>query len=174
VTRPGPHLLQVDAPPETFAPLLSAVAAAGLRAGWLELRPPAPPAPTLAAAAALGACRAVAAGGGTSVAVKPLRGAPVLRDLLREHFHGCALVLVSGAAPPGAPLPPRLEAEGDGWRIAGAPSAGDAAGTAVAAATAAASDAGAAGGTPPATAPLHLDTAGLVAALRRPRPWALG
>ena len=47
-------------------------------------------------AAALGALRAVAAGGGRVGRVKPLRGAPVLRDLLREHFLGCAVVLVRG------------------------------------------------------------------------------
>ncbi len=91
--------------------------------------------------------RAVAVGGGRSVAVKPLRGEPVLRDLLREHFRGCALVLVSlpEGAPPPAPLStvPTLQAEGDGWRIA-----------------------------PPGdVAAQRHDTAGLVAALRRPRPW---
>jgi hypothetical protein len=52
-------------------------------------------------AAGLGALRAVSVGEGRTVAVKPLRGAPVLEDLLREHFQGCALVLVRGevAAP---------------------------------------------------------------------------
>ncbi|HXO27173.1 MAG TPA: hypothetical protein VOA80_07515, partial [Thermoanaerobaculia bacterium] len=117
------------------------LAAAGLRAGWLELGPAEPAAASLESAAALGARRAVAAGGGRSVAVKALRGEPVLRDLLREHFPGCALVLVRvrGAEPPA----PALFPSGDGWRIA---RAGDA-------------------------AVQQLDTPGLVAALRRPRPW---
>jgi hypothetical protein len=147
-----PHLLRVEEGPERFAPLLAALAAAGLRAGWLELGPAEPAAASLESAAALGARRAVAAGGGRSVAVKVLRGEPVLRDLLREHFPGCALVLVRvpvrGAEPPapaGVPLAPApaLFPSGDGWRIA---RAGDAAAQ-------------------------QFDTAGLLAALRRPRPW---
>jgi hypothetical protein len=142
--RKPPHLLRVDAGPERFAPLLAAIAAAGLRAGWLELRRPEPAAASLEAAAALGARRAVAAGGGRSVAVKPLRGEPVLRDLVREHFPGCALVLVSGApAAAGTPPLPALSPDADGWRVA-----------------------------PPGGAAARLyDTAGLVAMLRRPHPW---
>ena len=45
--------------------------------------------------------------------VKPIRGPAVVDDLLREHFRGCRLVLVRG----GEGLP-RLEADGDGWRLA--------------------------------------------------------
>jgi hypothetical protein len=145
-----PHLLRVEEGPERFAPLLAALAAAGLRAGWLELGPAEPAAAGLENAAALGARRAVAAGGGRSVAVKVLRGEPVLRDLLREHFPGCALVLVRvrGAEPPapeGVPLAPApaLFPSGDGWRIV---RVGDAAAQ-------------------------QFDTPGLLAALRRPRPW---
>jgi hypothetical protein len=44
----------------------------------------------------LGVLRAVEVGEGRTVAVKPLRGGTVLKDLLREHFRGCALVLVRG------------------------------------------------------------------------------
>jgi hypothetical protein len=143
----SPHLLLVEAGPEGFASLFQALSAAGLRAGWLELRRPEPAAAGLEAAAALGARRAVAVGGGRSVAVKPLRGEPVLRDLLREHFPGCALVLVRLAEGAAAPAPlatvPALFAEGEGWRVE---PPGDAA------------------------AQRH-DTAGLVAALRRPHPW---
>ena len=147
-----PHLLRVEEGPERFAPLLAAAAAAGLRAGWLELGPAAPAAASLEHAAALGARRAVAAGGGRSVAVKALRGEPVLRDLLREHFPGCALVLVwvrvGGVEPPapaGVPIvpAPALFPSGDGWRVA---RTGDAAAQ-------------------------QFDTPGLLAALRRPRPW---
>jgi hypothetical protein len=145
-----PHLLGVEEGPERFAPLLAALAAAGLRAGWLELGPAEPAAASLETAAALGARRAVAAGGGRSVALKPLRGEPVLRDLLREHFPGCALVLVRalGAPPAAVPLAaaPTLSPAGDGWRIK---PAGDAAAQ-------------------------QFDTPGLLAALRRPRPWEQG
>lgn len=155
-----PHLLRVEEGPERFAPLLAALAGAGLRAGWLELRPPEPAAASLEAAAALGARRAVAAGGGRSLAVKALRGEPVLRDLLREHFAGCTLVLVRVAPGPAAvPLAsiPALTPAGEGWRIAwpGADEAG----------------VGAKGAKAPAGAVQDHDTAGLLAALRRPRPW---
>ena len=92
----GPHLLRVEEGPERFRPLIEAARAAGLRVGWLDLESaPAVP-PSLDEAAGLGVLRAVAVSEGRSVAVKPLRGRPVLRDLLREHFQGCALVLVRG------------------------------------------------------------------------------
>jgi hypothetical protein len=104
----------VAAPPERFASLVDAARAAGMRVGWLELAAPAPLPPTLESAAASGMLRAVATGEGKSAAVKRLRGAPVLADLLREHFAGCALVLVHGEIE--APL---LDADGDSWRVSG-------------------------------------------------------
>ncbi len=114
--RRPPHLLAVDEGPERFAPLFAAARELGLRLGWLELPGGAPPPvlpADLEAAAGLGALRAVSAGGGRSVAVKPLRGEPVLGDLLREHFRGCALVLVRGTVPA-----PRLTLEGESWKVA--------------------------------------------------------
>ncbi|HTQ78972.1 MAG TPA: hypothetical protein VMM92_03165 [Thermoanaerobaculia bacterium] len=111
-----PHLLQVEEGPERFAPVFAAAREAGLRLGWLELpdTPAAPlPAP-LESAAALGALRAVAVGGGRSVAVKPLLGPPVLGDLLREHFRGCAAVLYRGAV---AVLTPKLTLDDEGLRV---------------------------------------------------------
>ncbi len=93
--RPHQHLLRVDGRADGFAPLIEAARAEGLRIGWLTLDPVEPP-PVLADAAGLGVLRAVSVGDGRTVAVKPIRGAPVLRDLLREHFRGCALVLVAG------------------------------------------------------------------------------
>ena len=108
-----PHLLAVEEGPERFAGLLAALRAEGLRAGWLDLHGPAEPVPSsLALTVAAGASRAVAAGGGRTVAVKALRGAPVLRDLLREHFHGCALVLVRGEV-----AAPHLVLAGDAWEL---------------------------------------------------------
>lgn len=89
-----PHLARVEEPAAAFAPLAEALAAAGLRLGWLEWRRPEPLPPSLLEAAGLGTLRAVAVGGGVTTAVKPIAGRPVLRDLLREHFLGCALVLV--------------------------------------------------------------------------------
>ena len=69
---------------------------------------------SLEAAAAAGCLRAVAAGGGRTVAVKPVAGPPVLRDLLREHFLGCALVLVRGDVD----APRVVAAAGGGWTVA--------------------------------------------------------
>lgn len=93
----APHLLRVAEPPDRFAALIEAARAEGLRVGWLDLDGAVEPVPeVLGSAAGLGALRAVAVGAGRVVSVKPLRGAPVLRDLLREHFRGCALVLVRG------------------------------------------------------------------------------
>lgn len=108
----APHLLRVEEAPERFASLVETVRAAGLRMGWLELAEVAPLPDVLAAAAGLGLLRAVSVGGGRSVAVKPLKGAPVLRDVLREHFLGCALVLVRGDIDS-----PRLRCDGSGWVI---------------------------------------------------------
>jgi hypothetical protein len=151
-TRNAPHLLRVDEPPERYAPLFAAARAEGLRLGWLDLAAssPAPlpvplPAP-LETAAGLGALRAVAVAGDRSVAVKPLKGAPVLRDLLREHFRGCVLVLVRGEGL--SPLSSLssdiavLQEAGEGWSV-----------------------------TAPGEAARAFTTADLAAALRRPRPW---
>lgn len=135
------HVLNVTQEAAAFASLIAAVRQADARVGWLELAPPSRWPQELEAAAAAGALRAVAVGGGNSVAVKPIRGEPVLRDLLREHFRGCALVLVRHQ-PGDAPAPPRLEPDGPAWLLH------------------------AGGG-----APRRLTTAEVVAALRRPHPW---
>ena len=111
-----PALVAVESEPEAFAALFAAARERGERLGWLDLAPPPPGPPALERAAALGALRAVAAGGDRSVAVKPLRGAPVLRDLLREHFLGCAIVLVRGVE--GFP---RLAPAGELFRLELAP-----------------------------------------------------
>lgn len=109
----SPHLLRVTDPPEIFAPLIEAARALGLRIGWLDLAAAVSPLPEpLESAAALGMLRAVAVGEGRTVAVKPLRGATVLKDLLREHFRGCVLVLVRGEMEA-----PTLEAEGEEWGL---------------------------------------------------------
>lgn len=108
----APHLLRVEEVPEAFSSLVEAARADGLRVGWLELAEAAPLPDLLASAAGLGVLRAVSVGGGRTVAVKPLRGEPVLKDLLREHFLGCALVLVRGEVDA-----PHLRRDGEGWVI---------------------------------------------------------
>lgn len=112
-------MLRVDQAPAAFEPLVSALSQKRQRVGWLELEA-ASAVPSLDAAAQAGVLRAVAVGGGRCVAVKRLRR-PVLRDLLREHFSGCALVLVrvGGAAePPPFTLQPTLYVSEDRFEIA--------------------------------------------------------
>ncbi len=113
-----PHLLRVTDPPERFAALIKAARAEGMRVGWLEMGDlAAEPVPeALASSSGLGVLRAVSVGGGRSVAVKPMRGAPVLRDLLREHFRGCSLVLVRGSEIDAPGLEP-AGADGGEWRM---------------------------------------------------------
>ncbi len=108
------HLLHVERPVVEFEGLIAAMRHEGERVGWLELPTEAAgPLPvSLASAADAGVLRAVAAGGGRGVAVKPMRGAPVLRDLLREHFRGCALVLVTGEVDA-----PSLTPDHDDWMV---------------------------------------------------------
>lgn len=108
----APHLLRVEGSPQQFASLVEVARAEGLRVGWLELAEVAPLPEVLESAAGLGVLRAVSVGTSRTVAVKPLRGAPVLKDVLREHFLGCALVLVRGEVD--APL---LRPEEDGWIV---------------------------------------------------------
>lgn len=110
-----PHLVRVEQGAAEYSSLFSAARSLGLRVGWLEWGAAVDPLPSgLEAASGEGALRAVAAGGGRTVSVKPMKGAPVLRDVLREHFRGCALVLVRGEI---ADLPV-LSREGEAYRVA--------------------------------------------------------
>lgn len=156
------HVLRTRAGVEEVAGLMTAVRDEGLRVGWLDLTLDLTldqPADLLSGAlgglerlARAGAARAVALGAGRSVAVKTMTGPPVLRDVLREHFVGCALVLVreTGARGPAEGAPPApdvsdlplLEVTEGGWRVV----SGD-------------------GGA------LDLETSELAARLRRPDPW---
>lgn len=114
----APALVAVAEPPAAFAALFAAAAARGVRIGWLELAGVEPPA-SLAAAAGAGAAKAVAAGAGATVTWKRRAGEAIVRDLLREHFLGYAVVLLRG----GQGLP-RLAADGDAFRfeaVAGSP-----------------------------------------------------
>ena len=113
-------LLRVDLPVVEFEKLIAALRQAGWRVGWLELgeraaESPSPVPDGLASAADRGVLRAVAVAGDRTVVVKPLSGAPVLRDLLREHFRGCRLVLVRTAE--GAVEAPSLTPTDGGYRL---------------------------------------------------------
>lgn len=107
------HLLRVAGEAHVFGPLLVAAAAAGLRVGWLELEAPPPPPEALRAVLRAGGERAVAVGADWTLAVRPRKGAAALRELLRQQFLGCTLVLVHGEVDA-----PTLEATEDGvWRV---------------------------------------------------------
>jgi hypothetical protein len=117
------HLLRVEGAPPDYAALIEAIRADGGRVGWLELEATdastgvggesaSPTPPRLEQAADLGVLRAVAVGHSRTVSVKPRVGGTVIRDLLREHFRGCRLVLVKGAADA-----PALVAVGDAWTV---------------------------------------------------------
>jgi len=108
------HLLRVTRPVVEFEDVIAAVRHHGGRVGWLELgEAAAAPLPaSLEGAAGIGVLRAVAVGGGRAVAVKPMRGPAVLRDVLREHFRGCVLVLVHGEVDA-----PRLESRDGDWVV---------------------------------------------------------
>ena len=109
----APVLLAVEEPAEAYAALFAAAKAAGIRLGWLAMNAEVAAPPPLQAPPLLDAFRAVAVGDGRSLAMKPMKGKPVLRDLLREHFLGADVVLVCGLE-----LFPRLTARGEGpWKL---------------------------------------------------------
>jgi hypothetical protein len=114
-----PVLIAVDSDADLFAPLFSTAAAAGLRVGWLAMDAPVEPPAVLQSPPLLTAFRAVAVGNLRSVAMKPMKGKPVLRDLLREYFLGADVVLVSGLD-----LFPRLTPRESGWHLAESATAG--------------------------------------------------
>ena len=107
-----PHIVRVEARAELFAELVEAVHSAGWRVGWLELglEPSVPDA--LSGAGQIGMARAVVAGPGRTVSLKSRRGEPVFRDLVREHFLGCRLLLVRGPIDA-----PSLHPEEGRWRF---------------------------------------------------------
>jgi len=118
-----PVLLAVSTTADDFAPLFKAATAAGVRIGWLAFNAPIDAPPVLQAPPLLAAFRAVAVGNQLSIAMKPMKGAPVLRDLLREHFLGADVVLVAGLD-----LYPRLTPQARSgeiaWHLAESASAG--------------------------------------------------
>ena len=142
------HLLRVEEEARAFGPLLVAAAAQGLRVGWLEMVEPPPVPEALRAVLTAGGARAVAVGAGWTVAARPRGGPAVLRDLLRQHFLGCALVLVRGEVE-AALLQPAGEG---GWLVTPRSPGGSDASVAV-----------------PAARRYAVDE--LLAALARPHPW---
>jgi uncharacterized protein YbbC (DUF1343 family) len=141
------HLLRYEGEPAALEALFAAVRAEGMRAGWLQADPERREEGPAGDAVEAGAFRAAAVAPGRVASVKRVAGPPVLRDLLREHFLGCTLVVVRpGGA--GSALDaelseaPILEPVGESLRVR-----------------------------PPGQAALDLAPEALAARLRRPRPW---
>lgn len=107
------HVLATDETVETLAPLVAAAEAEGFRVGWLDLVTAAESPAALADAVETGVFRAVARSEEGIVTAKRVGGPLVLRDLLREHFLGCRLVLVRGEVEA-----PRLTPRVDRWLVA--------------------------------------------------------
>jgi hypothetical protein len=112
VTLVQPRLVRIEGSFESFAPLFKAASEKGFRFGWLALGSVVDGPPELERATSAGAFRAVAAGADRTLALKRLKGKPVLRDLVRKHFTGCRLLLVRGPIEA-----PRLERRGEKWRL---------------------------------------------------------
>ena len=90
------HHLQVDGEVEEYLELIEALRAGGIRVGWLDLRGADVPA-SLKPACRAGVLRAVAVDDDVTVSAKPRQGNAVMKDLQREYFLGCAVVLVRGS-----------------------------------------------------------------------------
>jgi hypothetical protein len=104
-----PALVAVEQEPAAFAALFEAARGRGVRVGWLDLSAPASAtAPALEA----GAAKRVAVETGRVSSFKRVVGKLVLRDLLREHFTGYGVVLVTGEA-----AWPRWAAAGERWTL---------------------------------------------------------
>jgi hypothetical protein len=107
------HALRVNEGSAAFRSLFAAITERGERAGWLELDAPASAAPAAPdQTAGDEVWKEVTVEERRSVAIKSRRGPPVLRDLLREHFRGCRVVLVRGDAEL-----PELRPRGDDWEL---------------------------------------------------------
>ncbi|MCP4200642.1 MAG: hypothetical protein GY769_01750 [bacterium] len=106
------HILRTTSAAAEYESLFAAAADLGLRIGWLDLAGDAGIPAELEEAARLGALRAVGVTANRVVTVKPVRGAKVLKDLLREHFSGCRLVVIRGELEA-----PELEVALDGYRV---------------------------------------------------------
>lgn len=105
------HLLSVEGQADAYLELIEALRADGGRVGWLDLGGAQVPA-SLTAASGAGVLRAVAVDDRVTVTAKRRKGAVVMKDLLREYFVGCSVVLVRG----GEGLPHLSTADG-GWRL---------------------------------------------------------
>jgi len=108
----SPVLFSVSGGASDYESLFAAARERGAKVGWLELDSVAVRARTPAGLPFTGAFRTVEVDERWTVSTKPRKGPAVLRDLLREHFLGADVVLVSGLD-----LFPKLARSGDGWEL---------------------------------------------------------
>ena len=111
------HLLRVDPGSDVkdFRSLIDAVRADGGRVGWLRWRPEEradDQGPNTT-----GLLRHVEIDAAGSVARKSRTGPAVLRDVLREYFRGCRVVLVAGEGVGELAELARLTVSGDGFQV---------------------------------------------------------
>lgn len=111
------HLLRVDpgSNVEDFRSLIDAVRADGGRVGWLCWRPD--ESADDQELSTNGLLRHVEIDAAGSVARKTRTGPAVLRDVVREHFRGCRVVLVAGEGVGELAELPRPTAVDDGYRV---------------------------------------------------------
>ena len=107
-----PVLFSVSGNASDYAPLFAAARERGTKVGWLELDSVAMNSRTPAGPPFTSAFRTVEVSERWTVSTKPRKGPAVLRDLLREHFLGAAVVLVLGLD-----LFPKLVRRDDEWEL---------------------------------------------------------
>jgi hypothetical protein len=108
----SPVLFSVSGDVSDYEPLFVAARERGAKVGWLELDSVAAGARTPAGLPFTGAFRTVEVNDRWTVSTKPRKGPAVLRDLLREHFLGADVVLVSGLD-----LFPKLSRRNEDWEL---------------------------------------------------------
>jgi hypothetical protein len=102
---------------DEFHPLVEAAHEAGFRVGWLEWSQAHPLPAVLEGALDRGSpFRTVTVAPSGVVAAKRVEGAPVLKDLLREYFSGCRLVLLRGGDRGRTHLP-SIDPDDGGWLL---------------------------------------------------------
>lgn len=117
------HVLRVSADSKSsdFDALTTAAKGRGLRVGRLDWRPEQAPEEAAPVPGGLDGTmlRHVRLEQGLATSWKPMAGAPVLGDVLREYFRGCSLVLVQseGALPEDAAIGSLERLEDDSYRV---------------------------------------------------------
>jgi len=93
-----PRIILVEGTLNQHAEMVEREAKAGNRVGWLDMAADETNDNNCAGAKRVDIFRAVEVGSRTTLAYKPRHGPAVLKDLIREYFLGCSVVLVRAAA----------------------------------------------------------------------------